>query len=128
MEERETMGIMENVKEIADLAKKYNDDELDQKIGDLEKHILALMTQIHSLEEASEESERTLSLIKKMQFKKPFYFQEDDPVPFCPRCWEKEKNPVHLIGPVKVSAGLRFGCPNCKEYFMIGGGGHNPAI
>jgi hypothetical protein len=121
------MGIMENVKEIAEFVKKYNDDELNQKIGALEGQILALITQIRSLEEASEESERTLSLIKKMQFKKPFYFQEDDPVPFCPSCWEKEKNPVHLLGPVKVAAGFRYGCPNCKGYFMVGGGGpgHN---
>ncbi len=117
------MGIVENVKEIAELAKKYNDDELNQKILDLEGHILALITQIHSLEEVSKESEKTLTLIKKMQFKKPFYFQEDDPIPFCPRCWEKEKNPVHLLGPVKVSTGMRFGCPSCKEYFTIGGGG-----
>jgi hypothetical protein len=121
------MDIMENIKEIAEFVKKYNDDELNQKIGALEGQILALITQIRSLEEAREEKERTLSLIKKMQFKKPFYFQKDDPVPFCPRCWDKEKNPVHLLGPVKVAAGFRYGCPNCKEYFMVGGGGpgHN---
>lgn len=120
------MGIMENVKEIVQRIKKYNDDELNQKILDLEDQILALITQIHSLEEASQESERTLTLIKKMQFKKPFYFQKDDPVPFCPHCWEREKNPVHLLGPVKVGAGLRFGCPSCKEYFVIGAGGAGP--
>jgi hypothetical protein len=121
------MGIMENVKEIAEFVKKYNDEELNQKIGALEGQILALITQIRSLEEAREEKERTLSLIKKMQFKKPFYFQEDDPIPFCPSCWAKEKNPVHLLGPVKVASGFRYGCPNCKEYFMVGGGGsgHN---
>jgi hypothetical protein len=128
MQEGETMGIMENVKEIADLAKKYNDDKLNQRISDLEGQVLALITQIRSLEEAGEQSERTLSLIKKMQFKKPFYFQEDDPVPFCPHCWEKEKNPVHLLGPVKVSTGLRYGCPNCKEYFVLGGRGSGPTM
>jgi hypothetical protein len=122
------MGIMENVKEIAELAKKYNDDELNQKISDLEDQILALITQIRSLEDASQESERTLSLMKKMQLKEPFYFQEDDPIPFCPHCWEREKNPVHLLGPVKVAAGFRYGCPTCKEYFTIGGGGLGPTM
>jgi hypothetical protein len=102
MEESKTMGIMENVREISERVKKYNDDELNQKILDLEDQILALITQIRSLEKSSQESERTLTLIKKMQFKKPFYFQEDDPVPFCPHCWEREKNPVHLQEEVQV--------------------------
>lgn len=122
------MDVMDNVKEIAELAEKYNDEELNQKIMELENQILALITQMHSLEEAHEERERTLSLIKKMQFKKPFYFQEDDPVPFCPHCWEREKNPVHLLGPVKVAVGFRYGCPSCKEYFLVGGGGSSPAV
>lgn len=120
------MDVIENIKEIGELAKKYNDEELDQRIAELEGKILALIQEIKSLEEAREEKEKTLSLIKKMQFKKPFYFQEDDPVPFCPHCWERGKNPVHLLGPVKVGAGFRYGCPSCKEFFLIGGGGSGP--
>ena len=120
------MDVIEHIKEIGEIAKKYNDEELDQKIAELEGKILALIQEVKSLEKAEEEKERTLSLIKKMQFKKPFYFQEDDPTPFCPHCWEKEKNPVHLLGPVKVGAGFRYGCPRCKEYFSVGGGGVGP--
>jgi hypothetical protein len=112
------MGVMENLKEIGDLIRKYNDSKLDQKIGELEREIVELTVQIGSLEEENEELKRTLSLIKKMGFKKPFYYQEGDPVPFCPRCWEKEKRPVHLLGPIKVGTGLRYGCPSCKEFFM----------
>jgi len=122
------MDIMDHVKALAELAGKYHDEELNDKIMELENQILALITQMRSLEETREEGERTLSLIKKMQFKKPFYFQEDDPAPFCPHCWEKEKNPVHLLGPVKVSAGFRYGCPSCKEYFLVGGGGSSRSV
>lgn len=122
------MGVIESLKEIADLVKKFNDDELNRKIVDLEGEIVELTLQIGSLEEENEELKRTLSLIKKMRFKKPFYFQEDDPVPFCPRCWEKEKKPVHLIGPVKVATGLRYGCPNCKDFFVEEGKGSNPDL
>lgn len=122
------MGVIESLKEIADLVKKFNDDELNRKIVDLEGEIVERTLQIGSLEEENEELKRTLSLIKKMRFKKPFYFQGDDPVPFCPRCWEKEKKPVHLIGPVKVATGLRYGCPNCKEFFVEEGKGSNPVL
>ena len=121
------MDVIEHIKEIGEIAKKYNDEELDQKIAELEGKILALIQEVKSLEKAEEEKERTLSLIKKMQFKKPFYFQEGDPTPFCPHCWEKEKNPVHLLGPVKVGAGFRYGCPSCKEYFSVGGGAGSAA-
>ena len=120
------MDVIENIKEIGELAKKHNDEELDQRIAELEGKILALIQEIKSLEEAREEKEKTLSLIKKMQFKKPFYFQDDDPIPFCPHCWERGKNPVHLLGPVKVGAGFRYGCPSCKEFFLIGGGASGP--
>ena len=122
------MGVIESLKEIADLVKKFNDDELNRKIVDLEGEIVELTLQIGSLEEENKEMKRTFSLIKKMRFKKPFYFQEDDPVPFCPRCWEKEKKPVHLIGPVKVAAGLRYGCPNCKDFFVEESKGSNPDL
>jgi hypothetical protein len=112
------MSIIDNVKDIAELIKKLGHTDLCRKILDLEEEIVALTRQIRSLEEENEELKKTLSLIKKMKSKKPFYFQDGDPVPFCPRCWEKDKNPVHLIGPVKLAAGRRYGCPNCKEFFI----------
>jgi hypothetical protein len=124
--EIEVMNIIEDIKEIADLAKKYNDEELNQKIAKLEGEIVELTLQIGSLEEETQELKRTFSVIKKMKFKKPFFFQEADPIPFCPRCWEKERKPVHLLGPVRVTAGLRYGCPNCKEFFVQEGKGPSP--
>lgn len=122
------MGVIDNLKEIAHLVKKFNDAEINQKIDAFEREIVELTLQIGSLEEENEELKKTLSLIQKMRFKKPFYYQEDNPVPFCPRCWEKEKKPVHLYGPVKVTAGLRYGCPQCKEFFVEEGRGQGPEI
>lgn len=117
------MGVIDNLKEIAHLVKKFHDAELNQKIDAFEREIVELTLQIGSLEDENAELKRILSLIQKMRFKKPFYYQGDDPVPFCPRCWEKEKKPVRLYGPVKVTAGLRYGCPRCKEFFMEEGRG-----
>ena len=122
------MSIIEDLKEIADLAKKYNDDELSQKIAKLEEEIVELTLHAGSLEEENQELKRTFSVIKRMKFKKPFYFQEDDPIPFCPRCWEKDRKPVHLLGPVKVASGLRYGCPHCKEFFVDQDKGPSPTI
>jgi len=70
------MGVIDNLKEIAHLVKKFNDAELNQKIDAFEREIVELTLQIGSLEEENEELKKTLSLIQKMRFKKPFYYQD----------------------------------------------------
>jgi len=45
------MGVIDNLKEIAHLVKKFNDAELNQKIDAFEREIVELTLQIGSLEE-----------------------------------------------------------------------------
>jgi hypothetical protein len=39
-----------------------------------------------------------------------FYYAKDEPVPYCPHCYETQKKRVHLI----KATGK---CPECKESF-----------
>jgi hypothetical protein len=112
------MSIIDNAKEIADLIKKYDNLDLYRKILDLQGEIISLTDEKRDLEEEVKKLKETLSLSKKMTFKKPFYLQEDDPVPFCPLCWEAEKIPIHLTGPVQASSGPSYDCPRCNKYFI----------
>lgn len=91
--------------------------ELYQKILNLQGQIIELTHENRSLEEKNKKLKETLSLSKKMTFKKPFYLQEDDPVPFCPLCWEAEKIPIHLTGPVQTDFGPSYDCPRCIKDF-----------
>jgi len=84
------VDIVGSVKEIADLAKKYNDIEFYRKIVELESEIIELTRGKREAEQRIEELQGQLALKAKMTFKQPFYIQEGDKVPFCPRCFEKE--------------------------------------
>jgi len=52
----------------------------------------------------------------KLSYKPPFYFQEGDSVPFCPRCYEKETIAVHLFAGVNREDLVRWDCPECKQH------------
>lgn len=113
------MGIVDSAKELADLIKKVGDVELYRKIVELEGEIIELTRQTRTQEEEIERLKGLVATKEKMVFRKPFYFLENDPQPYCPKCWEVDKIAVHLDGPSEVVAGPRYDCPNCKTYFIM---------
>lgn len=108
------MSVISNVKEIADLIKKLGDVELYRKIIKLEGEIIELTRNKHTLDERVQELTHTLTVKEKMTFREPFLYQEDDPVPFCPRCWETDNASVHMVNEGATYAGDSHVCPNCK--------------
>jgi hypothetical protein len=113
------MDIVGSVKEIADLAKKYNDIEFCRKIVELEGEVIDLTRQNRQAEQKAEELQKQLALKAKMNFKQPFYFHEGDNVPFCPRCFEKETSAVHVVSIFDNEELTRWDCPACKETYLI---------
>lgn len=77
------MGIVENIKDAADLAKKVGDLELYRKIVHLEGEVMDLTREKRQAEQKIEDLQKQLALKAKMTFKQPFYYQEADDVPFC---------------------------------------------
>jgi hypothetical protein len=112
------LGVIENAKEIAELVKKLGNVELYKKIVELEGEVIELTREKRALEENNHELAEKLALAGKMTFEKPFYFQEGDRVPFCPRCWEKERVAIHLQNVGHVTRGYRYDCPDCKGMFF----------
>jgi hypothetical protein len=55
------MGVVENIKDVAELVKKFNDIELNRRILDLENEVLDLSRAKCYAEERVEELERTLA-------------------------------------------------------------------
>ncbi len=53
-----------------------------------------------------------------MTFKAPFWYRDADNVPHCPRCWEVDGTAIHLQGPIRVVAGKRFDCAQCRNFFI----------
>jgi hypothetical protein len=114
-EVRWNMGAVENVKEVADLIKKFNDIDLNRRILNLENEVLDLSREKRRADERVDELERALRLQKQLTFKAPFYWLEGDDAPYCPGCWESKKLAVHLArNPIHV--GQRV-CPACKHAY-----------
>lgn len=112
------MGIIENIKEVADLVKKAGNIDLYRKITELEGEIIELTHQKRSLEEQVEELNRLLNVKQQMVFNKRFYYQGDNAHPYCHNCWEVDEKAVHLDRPQDMMAGPRYDCPNCKNHFI----------
>jgi hypothetical protein len=113
------MGIVENIKDAADLAKKVGDIELYRKIVHLEGEVMDLTREKRQAEQKIEDLQKQLALRTRMTFKQPFYFQDGDPVPFCPRCYEKDTVAVHLFPGINRADLVRWDCPDCKQQFRI---------
>jgi hypothetical protein len=112
------MSIINNAKEIADLIKKMGDIDLYRRIVELEGEIVDLTRAKRDAEAEIERLRYTLKTKEQMSFKKPFYYMVNDPVPYCPKCWEVNHVAVHMDGPIDVMAGPRYDCHNCKTMII----------
>jgi hypothetical protein len=116
------MGILENIKDAADLAKKVGDIELYRKIVHLEGEVMDLTREKRQAEQKVEELQGHLALKAKMTHRPPFYVQDGDAVPFCPRCFEKDVQAIHVIHKNSGDSRTRWDCPECKQMYLIEGG------
>ncbi|MEO6787645.1 MAG: hypothetical protein ABI318_16075 [Chthoniobacteraceae bacterium] len=111
-------------KDIVDLMKKGATLEAQEKIMELREGALELQEENLRLKnELKNEKENIKALEQKLAFhgsltfKKPFYFGENDPVPFCPICWEKNSKAIHLQGPIADDYYL-YSCKVCNGDFV----------
>ncbi len=109
------MSIIENVKEIANLARKLDDVDLYRRILALEQEVFELNEENRSLKERISNLENIEDITSKMIFKSPFWYMEGDKVPYCPRCWENDKRTIHLV---EIPA-HGYECPQCNQRIVI---------
>lgn len=109
------MGVVENMKDVADLVKKFNDIELNRRILNLENEVLDLSREKRRTEEKVEELERALKFKEELKFREPFYWREGDNAPYCPGCWESKRTAVHTTAH-PMFQGQKL-CPACKQAY-----------
>jgi len=93
------MGIIDNVKDIAELVKKYNNLELSQKIIDLRDEIFELKEDNLKLKEKIKALEEEKKISEKMVFESPFYWLKDGEKkdgPYCQKCFDDNKKLIRL--------------------------------
>jgi hypothetical protein len=113
------VGLIENIKEVADVIKKAGDVDLYRKIVESEGEIIELTRENRRLEEKVQELEKKLALRGVMHFKEPFYCQEGDQTPYCPACWETKQVAVHVTLIYDEPIETRWDCPHCKQMYLI---------
>lgn len=112
------VSVVENMKEVAELVKKFNDIELNRRILNLENEVLDLSRDKRRAEERIEDLERKLKFREQLTFKSPFYYRGTDPEPYCPGCWDSKRTAVHLHHTRKpLPIGDCMECPSCKHNY-----------
>jgi hypothetical protein len=67
------------------------------KIVELEGKMVEISRQKWQLEPKVDGLEQLLKLKSEMVFRGPVYFHDSDRTPFCPKCFEKDARPIHLV-------------------------------
>jgi hypothetical protein len=112
------MSVLQDMKEVAEIAKKLGNIDLYTKIlelriemNEINEERLRLQLRVNELEEKNRIKE-------EMTFRAPFWFREGDDTPHCPACFEKDNRAVHLVSLDQCLDG-RFECSVCK--FLVWG-------
>jgi hypothetical protein len=109
------MSIIEHAKEVADLIKKYNDQELYERIVTLREEILELREENIQLKQEIKVLKETQDIGSKLIRQGNCYFFEDDEKqerPYCLTCWDYDRKLVSLIM-TKGQWGTYFNCGVC---------------
>lgn len=94
------MSIIDNAKEIAELVKKYNDQELHQKIVSLREEILEIREENLQLREAVSGLEtRTKIAAELIRDGNAYYIEKEGEArlgPYCMACWDYDSKLVNM--------------------------------
>src|ERR1700680_4918358 len=108
------MGVIEDVKEIGELIKKYNNLELNRKIISLEGEVHDLSRDKRRLETRVEELEASLAFKETLVAREPFLWVDGEPTPYCQACWDTNRKAIRVVLIHDDEGSTRRDCPNCK--------------
>jgi hypothetical protein len=115
------MGVVEDIKEIAEFIRQHGNDDLLKKVMDLQEQILKLSREETQLKIQLKDVKTKFNIHAKMKYQKPFYVKEGDAQPFCAVCWENDHKAIHLTGPLgEVDSSKRYySCNVCNNWFYV---------
>ena len=111
---------LENVRSIVELAQKFGDLEFKRRIVNLEDQVFELTRERRGLVDRNEELERELVIRTKTSFRNPYWYEDGNDVPLCPKCYESSgyKLRIYLTHPAEDwNGGKRRHCKNCGQFF-----------
>jgi F420-0:gamma-glutamyl ligase len=94
------MSIIDHAKELADLIKKYNDQDLYERIVTLREEILSLREENLTLKDKVKKLEVAKEIANKLVRDGNCYYMIDDKQhdhPYCLTCWDSDQKLISLI-------------------------------
>jgi hypothetical protein len=106
------------IKNISEIIKKYNDLELMKQIVSLQTEVFELQTENLALKkDIAGFNER-----EKITRREPegYYYKEDEIVPHCPKCWEKDGKAITLPATGEHGSYVGRVCRVCNHFYNEG--------
>ena len=107
------MSMLESIKSLTGMIKKYNDLELNQKIIDLTQQAVELSTENARLVSENAELKKKLDIEKRViRHEQPFVTLDgdNDNIRYCSTCWAKSRTLIQ----VRCNDDGHFKCPECQ--------------
>jgi hypothetical protein len=92
--------------------------DLMAALSESRQEALTARETIQALEARVRQLESNATLLASLKHKAPFYLADDDPIPYCARCVEVERLPVHVVKTTVIHEGRRlWACPKCQTNY-----------
>lgn len=89
--------------------------DLMAALSESRQEALTARETIQALEGRLRLLESNATLLATLKHKAPFYLADGDPIPYCARCVEVERLPVHVVKTTVFQGGRRmWTCPKCQ--------------
>ena len=112
---------VDNVRQIVELSKKFEDITFKRKILELEDQVIELTRERRALDDKNRELAQQFELRAKTEFRNPYYYEKGSEIPLCKQCYESSDGAkrIHLPHPPEDwSGGHKRTCTNCHTSFF----------
>jgi hypothetical protein len=112
---------LENARTIVESSKRFGDIQFERRAVDLESQVAELGRAFRTACAEKDDLSQVLELRRKTTFRNPYWYEEGDEVPLCPKCYESSeyKMRIHLTHPAELrsNGGHRRICKTCQLVF-----------
>jgi hypothetical protein len=108
------MRLLQTARDLLRAIKGSSGIDVQEKVIDLQAGILEMQEQIAQLQKENQVLREQLSTAGSLSFRNNCYWRADhpDPGPFCTRCWDLEKQLIHLNPTFDPKV---LGCARCRS-------------
>ena|SRR5689334_11874975 len=118
------MGLLENLKAALESAKRTGNQELfgllvtiQTECFELQSRVAELSSRTATLEKELDKAQSVAQVSNKLERVGSFYYLPEDNDGNCPKCWEIDRQLVHIALLKLAGQGPQWACPNCKTSF-----------